>query len=106
MKSKVMGSLIVSIFLAGQSYGFGLLDSMLSGGCGCDSCEPQLCCEKSCGCSDDCCDSYTEASCGCADDCCEASCGCEDSCCGSCSKKKCGLLDKLFGMLTDKQIDM
>jgi len=99
MKSKVMGALIVSIVLTGQTYGFGLLDSMLSGGCGCDSCAQQVCCEKSCGCDDGCCgDSCCEPSCGCADDCCaddccEASCGCGTSCC---KKKRGGLLSKLF----------
>ena len=49
----VFGALVMSLCLAGQSYGAGLLDRMLAGGCGCDSCEPSCCCEKSCGCCDD-----------------------------------------------------
>ena len=42
MKSKMLGALIVSVCLTGQSFGFGLLDMMLGCGCGCDSCEPQF----------------------------------------------------------------
>ncbi len=78
MKWNMLGALIVGICLTGQSYGFGLLDTMLGCGCGCDSCEPQCCCEKSCGYSDDCCD----PGCGAADDCCDPGCGCADDCCG------------------------
>ena len=88
MKSKLFGALIVSVCcLAGQSHGFGLLDTMLGSGCGCDCCEPQCCCEESCGfADDDCCgDDCCEKSCGCADDCCcEASCGCCEASCGCC----------------------
>ena len=61
MKWNVLGALMLSLCLAGPSYGYGLLDMMLGSGCGCDCCEPQCCCEKSCGCEDSCC----EASCGC-----------------------------------------
>ncbi len=90
MKWNILGALIVGICLTGQSYGFGLLDTMLGCGCGCDSCEPQCCCEKSCGCSDDCCD----PGCGCDDGCCEASCGCASG--GCCKKKHSCFLSRLF----------
>jgi hypothetical protein len=94
MKGNLLGALLVSVCLAGQSFGAGMLDRMLGGGCGCDSCEPSCCCEKSCGCPDDCCeDACCGSSCckerccilgrlfGGKHKCCEASCGCEDSCC-------------------------
>jgi len=55
MKSKLLGALIISVCLTGQSFGFGLLDTMLGSGCGCDCVEPACCCEKSCGYSDSCC---------------------------------------------------
>ena len=91
MKSKLFGALIVSVCcLTGQSYGFGLLDTMLGSGCGCDSCERQCCCEESCGCADDCC---SDGCCG-DDSCCEASCGCASSCC--CKKERSCALSKLF----------
>ena len=71
MKGNLLGALLVSVCLAGQSFGAGMLDRMLGGGCGCDSCEPSCCCEKSCGCpSDDCCE----------DPCCGTSC-CKERCC-------------------------
>lgn len=77
MKGNLLGALLVSVCLAGQSFGAGLLDRMLGSGCGCDSCEPSCCCEKSCGCPTDC---------------------CEDPCCGSsCCKERCCLLGRLFG---------
>ena len=105
MKWNMLGALIVGVCLTGQSYGFGLLDTMLGSGCGCDCCEQQCCCEKSCGCSDSCCgDGCCEASCGCGDDCCgddccgdgccEASCGCASNCC--CKEKRSCFLSKLF----------
>ena len=50
MKGNLLGALLVSVCLAGQSFGAGMLDRMLGDGCGCDSCEPSCCCEKSCGC--------------------------------------------------------
>ena len=95
MKSKMLGALIVSVCLAGQTQGFGLLDTMLGSGCGRDCCEPQCGCEESCGCADDCCDDgCCEASCGCDDGCCEASCGCASNDC--CKDKRTCFLSKLF----------
>ena len=40
MRWNLLGALLVSVCLTGQSYGFGLLDRMLDSGCGCDCCEP------------------------------------------------------------------
>src|SRR5262245_48529613 len=75
-----LGALMLSIALAGTSYG-GLLDQMLGCGCGC-GCEPSCCCcEKSC--------------------CAEQSCCCESNCCDCCSSSCCGggccILDRLCG---------
>ena len=88
MKGNVLGALLVSVCLTGQSFGAGLMDRMLGNGCGCDSCEASCCCEKSCGCPDDCCGN---------DACCEASCGCEDTCCDNGCGRRCCILDRLFG---------
>jgi hypothetical protein len=95
----LLGALVVSVGLCGQSFGFELLERMLGiggYGCGCES----ACCEPACGCE-------AEPACGCeaAPACgCEAApaCGCESACCeSSCCEKRChggcGLLDGLFG---------
>ncbi len=88
MKGNVLGALLVSVCLTGQSFGAGLMDRMLGNGCGCDSCEASCCCEKSCGCPDDCCGD---------DACCEPACGCEDTCCDNGCGRRCCILDRLFG---------
>jgi len=88
MKGNLLGALLVSVCLAGQSFGAGLMDRMLGNGCGCDSCEASCCCEKSCGCPDDCCGD---------DACCEPACGCEDTCCDNGCGRRCCILDRLFG---------
>ena len=36
MRWNVLGALLVSVCLTGQSFGAGLLDRMLGSGCGCD----------------------------------------------------------------------
>ena len=98
-------SLVASVALCSQSFGFDLLDRMLGGsGCGCEvkCCETSLsCCEAdpSCGCDvvdPSCGCNAVDPSCGCnADPCCttDPSCGvngdpcCEDACGSSCGRK-------------------
>ena len=52
MKWNLLGALVVSCCLAGQSFAAGLMDKMLNNGVGCDDVSLCSCCEKSCGCSD------------------------------------------------------
>ena len=74
----ILGALIVSVSMSGQSFGFELLDQLLGmgGGCGCNSC-----CEKPCG---------APADCGCAPKCCKKSRCCKPKCCNpKCCKSRC-----------------
>ncbi len=105
-----VGSMVLGVSLASQSFGFGLLDRMLGGhGCGCASsccdtsvCEPscgveQACADPSCGCEIAACDPCASAdpSCGCemaaCDPCASAapSCGCEMAACDPCAAPSC-----------------
>ena len=109
----LVGSLVLGASLVSQSFGFGLLDKMMSGhGCGCaSSCCDTSVVEPSCGCEMGGCS--TDPSCGCemaaCDPCASAapSCGCEMAACGpatcdsgcakkhSCKKPLLSLLKKL-----------
>jgi hypothetical protein len=120
----LVGSMVLGVSLAGQSFGAGLLDRMLGGhGSGCASsccdtsvCEPSCGCEMaacevapSCGCEIAACGPSAGPSCGCEMAACEAapSCGCEIAACDPCAsacdtgcghgrKKHRGLLARLF----------
>lgn len=80
-----VASLVVSVAMCSQSFGFDLLDRMLGGsGCGCEAqcCESgPSCCEvdPSCGC-----DGILGANCGC--DVVDPSCGCDTGCNPCCRK--------------------
>ena len=80
----LIASLVLSVGLCAQGFGFELLDRMLG--------------VSGCGCHTSCCDSKPACGCEAAPACgCEAKhdCGCEPTCC----KKRCrvGLLDSIFG---------
>jgi hypothetical protein len=94
-----LGTLVLTLGLSTQSFGFDLLDRMLgvSSGC-CDS----GCCEATCGAAACGCDNGCAAgpACGCdngCDACAEPACGCADTSCCCSHRHGRHLLDRLFG---------
>jgi len=89
MKGRIiLGALLVSAALAGQGFGFELLNDLLGINQGCSNacCEP-ACCEKAC----------------CEPACCEKNC-CEPACCEPCCcKPRCDLFAGLKGLFACKR---
>ena len=91
--SKFLGALVLSAGLCSQSFGAGLLDRMVGGGCGPSCCEPS-CCDAGKACHDPACGTAGNG-------CCDPGCGsaggngCCDPCGSSCGKKRCGLFGGL-----------
>ena len=102
----LVGTLVLSMSISSQSFGFELLDRMLgvsgccSSGCADAGCaaDPSCGCDSGCdtGCAAPACGCASDPSCGCDSGCAAApTCGCEPVACG-CKKSCGGLLGKLF----------
>jgi hypothetical protein len=126
MKAKViLGMLLVSAVLAGQSFGLELLNDLLgiNNGCSNGCCEP-ACCEKACGpvccekacapaccektcCEPKCCEkACCQPKCCCEPKCCKPACEpacCEKECCETCCKSHCDLFAGLKGLFACKK---
>ncbi len=99
MKWKLFaGALIISAGFCTQGYSYGLLDRMLGGCGGCDSCCEPACCEPAC-CEPAvaCCDQEPSC-CEPAAACCDPCNDCCDPCDSCCKKKRCGLFGRLRGL--------
>ncbi|HLA85387.1 MAG TPA: hypothetical protein VJL29_11385 [Thermoguttaceae bacterium] len=100
MKGKVIfGALVLSVVLAGQGFGFELLNDLLGinqGRQGCNACCEPACCEKAC--APACCEKACPQTC-------EPACqpACEPACCEPCCKPRCDLFAGLKGLFACKK---